>query len=528
MNMEIKEVNALKELVRIYDENPRIYIEKNLFIKDKAGRIVPLKFNEPQLKLDEVYQRQRKAGKPIRIIVLKARREGISTQTAAYGFEKISRYPNMNGLVITHEPDSTEEIFGMTKLFYEMLPENEKPMKKYDNVKQLTFENPDELTKNVNPGLRSKIRIATANKVDIGRGTNIHFFHGSEVAYWNDADKLLLSIKQAVPEEPNTIMILESTANGVAGKGKHFHDLVMKASRGEGDMELVFIPWFELKEYFRPFTSEAKKKELIDSLTDYEKWLIKEFNLSYEQLNWRRWAIINKADGDIEKFQQEYPATIQEAFIASSGLAIPRSLIDMQVQNIRKPEKIIEGVRIYEMPKKGHYYSLGGDSAEGEGGDDAGLSVFDKTTGREVASFNNDRISPKEFGKLSVKVAKMYNNAIITPEVNHPGVAYIDSIKETGYPNIYRREVEDKMTREKTQKIGFRTTGRTKPNLLTNFKELLRQEDIAISTEETINQMFTFVKSEDQGKYGIGAAEGSKDDLIMATMLAIEGFKMLP
>ena len=64
-----------------------------------------------------------------------------------------------------------------------------------------------------------------------------------------------------------------------------------------------------------------------------------------KQLNWRRWAIINKADGDIEKFQQEYPATIQEAFISSSGLAIPRDLIDMQVQNIRKPEKIIDGVK---------------------------------------------------------------------------------------------------------------------------------------------------------------------------------------
>ena len=61
-----------------------------------------------------------------------------------------------------------------------------------------------------------------------------------------------------------------------------------------------------------------------------------------------------------------------------------------------------------------------------------------------------------------VKIAKKYNYAMITPEVNHPGVAYIDSIKETGYPNIYRREVEDKMTREKTQKIGFRTTGRMK------------------------------------------------------------------
>lgn len=84
MSMETKEVNALKELVRIYDENPRIYIEKNLFIKDKAGRIVPLKFNEPQLKLDEVYQKQRKAGKPIRIIVLKARRRNINSDCSLW------------------------------------------------------------------------------------------------------------------------------------------------------------------------------------------------------------------------------------------------------------------------------------------------------------------------------------------------------------------------------------------------------------------------------------------------------------
>ena len=109
--------------------------------------------------------------------------------------------------------------------------------------------------------------------------------------------------------------------------------------------------------------------------------------------------------------------------------------LEVTPKRISKREEKDE-VRIYEMPKKGHYYSLGGDSAGRKGGDDAGLSVFDKTTGREVASFNDNRISPKEFGKLSVKIAKKYNYAMITPEVNHPGVAYIDSIKETGYPNI--------------------------------------------------------------------------------------------
>lgn len=66
------------------------------------------------------------------------------------------------------------------------------------------------------------------------------------------------------------------------------------------------------------------------------------------------------------------------------------------------------------------------------------------------------------------------------------------------------------MTREKTQKIGFRTTGRTKPNLLTNFKELLRQEDIAISTEETINQISTFIKSDEQGLCGVAQPKDQK------------------
>ena len=527
---KISEVDCLFEIMRWFDKQPRKYIEESLWIKDKGGSERLLKFNNAQSLVDEAIQRQKDRGMPIRIIVVKARREGISTQCAGYTFERTARYENTNSLIISHEQESTEEIFDMSKYFYDKLPEAERPMKKYDNKKRLTFENPDELTKRDNPGLRSKIIIATAGKIRVGRGLNIHCLHGSEVAHWPKAKELMVAVRQSVPNLANTIIILESTSNGIAGRGKFFYDLVNETIAGKTEYTLVFLPWFIMDEY----ELDNDEKIELDSyeksvVAEMEKFGIKNKEQQIRKFKWRRWAIPNLTNGDEDQFKQEYPATVQESFIASSGLVIPRQLIDSQKVYIRKPIRVSEeGVEIFEEPTKGHYYSLGGDSSEGEGNDDASFSIFDKSTGREVASFASDRMPPKPFGKLSVKFAKIYNNAMITPEINHPGTAYVDSIKDEYYPNIYRREVEDKISHEKTQKIGFRTTGRTKPNLITNFKTALREEDIGISTEATINQMLTFVQSDEPDSHGTGAAEGEKDDRLMATMLAVEGFKMLP
>ena len=81
------------------------------------------------------------------MIILKARQEGVSTLCEALIFERTARYHNTNSLIVAHEPESTEAIFAMSKLFYDMLPTWAKPKRRYDNKKQMVFENPNEKTR---------------------------------------------------------------------------------------------------------------------------------------------------------------------------------------------------------------------------------------------------------------------------------------------------------------------------------------------------------------------------------------------
>ena len=205
--MKEKNLKAIDELYELYDRIPRAYIEQNLKIKNPEGKIVPFIFNEPQRIIDEEVQKMIKDGKPVRIIVVKARREGTSTLFLGYGFEKVVRHENMNALIVAHEPEATSDLFDVAKLFYDELPEDERPMKKYDNKKQLSFENPDEFTKKSNPGLRSKIKTATASKIGAGRGGEIHFLHLSEASHYPNADQLMLSLLPAVHDNPGTYIV---------------------------------------------------------------------------------------------------------------------------------------------------------------------------------------------------------------------------------------------------------------------------------------------------------------------------------
>ncbi len=65
--------------------------------------------------------------------------------------------------------------------------------------------------------LDSGYRVGTAGTEGVGRSETIQYFHGSEVAYWKNADSHMSGILQAVPEEDGTEIILESTANGIGG-----------------------------------------------------------------------------------------------------------------------------------------------------------------------------------------------------------------------------------------------------------------------------------------------------------------------
>ena len=521
------------------------YIENFLKIRDKSAQIIPFKLNKAQNIVLDILKKDEKEGKPKRYIVLKARQMGLSTLFEALIFHDTVAHENKNSLIIAHEEQASTNLFNMSKLYYECLPDVLKPMKKYANGKVLSFENPttDDKEKAQNPGLRSKISIATAGAGEVGRSSTIHNLHASEVAFFPDAKTTMLGLLQAVPDQPNTLVVLESTANGV---GDWFHEMWMKAERGENEFTPIFLPWFIQPEYTRPFRSEAEKQQFIEEVSTVTKntngeeirtyeWELKEkFGLTWEQLNWRRWTIANKCQGDEMLFMQEYPSTPHEAFISSGR---PKFSIQAlkKYQTITK-EPIRRGylyakdgkiefvddpkgyISIWKEPDPDMYYCIGADVAEGLAHGDYSAALVGDQNFDVVAKWHG-HIDPDLFGIELIKLAKYYNDAYLGVEANNHGLTTLSTIKKEEYWNLFFTKTYDKIADTVTQKLGWYTNARTKPYMIDKLAEFVREHYLGIYDDAIISEMFTYV-IEDNGK--TNAQPGCHDDLVMATAILLQ------
>ena len=290
----------------------RDYIESCLKIRTKTGSIIPFRMNAAQKKLYAVAKAQQDRGKPVRIIILKARQLGFSTLTEALIFHACATRTYTNALIVAHREDATANLFRMSRLFYDELPEPIRPMLRSVTAQELVFENPSRIRAEriARPGLRSRIRCATAGGKGIGRSDTLQLVHLSEYAFWPEGTEgkasTLAGIMQAVPSTPGTMVIIESTANGF----EDFKERWDAAVAGENDFEPVFFAWYENPEYvMEPVPGTVWTPE--------EKDLRERYELTDGQLQWRRWCIANNCGGSLAMFRQEYPANPDEAFLHS-------------------------------------------------------------------------------------------------------------------------------------------------------------------------------------------------------------------
>ena len=126
----------------------------------------------------------------------------------------------------------------MVERYHESAPEIVKPATGASNARELIFSKLD-----------SGYKVGTAGNKSVGRGTTIQYFHGSEVAYWPNASEHAKGILQAVPDEQETEIILESTANGV---GNYFYQQWRQAEAGMSPFQAIFVPWYWQDEYRKP------------------------------------------------------------------------------------------------------------------------------------------------------------------------------------------------------------------------------------------------------------------------------------
>lgn len=496
------------------------YIESCLKIKTKSGTVVPFRLNDAQRKLYAVAKRQQDAGKPVRLIILKARQLGFSTLTEGLIFHACATRRNVNALIVAHREDATANLFRMSKLFYDELPAPVKPMLRASNAQELVFENPSKLRseREARPGLRSRIRCATAGGRGIGRSDTLQCVHLSEYAFWPDgADgkaSTLAGILQAVPSLPGTMVVIESTANGF----EDFKERWDAAVAGENDFEPVFFAWFENPDYSMPVVPGTE-------WTPEERELRDAYRLTDGQLQWRRWCIANNCGGSLDMFRQEYPASPGEAFLHSGTGVFDNEQIVLRLERLPSPagrgeftdgewtESETGAITLYELPEEGVPYVLGGDTA-GEGSDYFTAIVIDNVSGR-IAAKLRQKYSEPEYVRQIDALGRFYNDALVAIETNFSTYPVM-KLQEMEYPNQYSREREDTYTRQMRKSYGFRTDRQSRPRAIANLVEVFSAHPEWFTDRELLEEMLTFCYNEDHRPEALA---GKHDDLVMGAAI---------
>jgi len=523
----LKIENSLASVCPFYLVNEDI-----LDIKNKAGDLVRLRLNAAQQAIDDKIKECRRLHKPARIIILKSRQLGASTYTEALLYSLTSQQSNRNSLIMADEVDKSNYLFEMCKLYQECLetthPHLAPPLKK-SNEKKLEW-----------VGLHSQIIIDTGKNVNATRAYTYQYVHLSEAAFFPDLEAVLKGL-QGVPKHEDTVIVVESTANGY---GTEFHKLWDEASKGRNDWTPIFLPWFIMPEYSMPlangemcnlegieFDTEGGERDFLEE----EENLRIRYTLTREQLNWRRWVIINDLNRKVISFREEYPANPDEAFLVTGGCIFDTNKLKKQrdkgikpiaIGNLVEVDDKVEfrndpqgGFRIFEWPHVVMRCVVGADTSEGIGQDYHAALALDRATYNTVLTFHSNSIDVDQYEIELKKMGRYLNNALIGPESFPSATGYsVTHGLHKIYGNVYRRIVEDKQTNQRTQKLGFYNDKRSRQQAIDQFVEEVRENATELREPILIDECLTFVQDPETGK--IAAQTGCKDDMVIARIIA--------
>lgn len=500
-----------------------------LTIKDKDAKLKRLDpdaedgFPWAQKEFIKEVEFQHNTGKPIRIIVLKGRQVGISTVTEALLFLWCFMFPGSNNLVMSKDRQSSEELFEMTKLYWDTWPHKPLFTTTRSSTRRLSWAE-----------TLSNFRVESAKKQDPGRGSTLQAVHGSEVAFWENAETLAPALLNSIPNRHGTIIVWESTAHGVGG---FFYDEWMKAIRGDSDFTPLFFPWFLHKEYTIRNTSLTTSQ-----LTGTEHALQRNHGLTLGQLAWRR-RKIRESNGDEDKFREEFPCTWMEAFLATGDNVFPLEALS---ECYFPPGKEFRGqkvgmsrgnlindngtlrffkdntgkLKVYKLPdpKKRMKYVVAADPSRTTTGDPCCVQVLNRTTLEQVAVWRG-HLTSDDLAELIANLGFWYNTATVNVEINGGGAGVIAVLVHMRYPAIWRWRRPDRPLNRLGNVYGWSTNMLTKPWGIGQLQHYLTKRALIIHDDVTYLEMMEYTLI-DGIEMGPASASGT-DDTVMAMMICL-------
>lgn len=553
------------------------------YIKRKGGGTdVLFRLNRPQRKLIKCLEKMRKAGKPIRLILLKARQWGGSTAIQIYmAWLQLVHEVGLNSLIIAHQGTGSDEIKDMFDRMInsypvEMLHELGDAYAPYE-PKMVGVGKSGSIFRV--PQRNCKIKIGTAERPNSCRGGDYNLVHLSEVALWKETDgkkpkDIVRSACSGILLRPYTMIVYESTPNGV---GNFFHKEYLAAKKGPSQFEAMFVSWFEIEQYELPFTDEAEKyafaKKLYENRrndevkSDREEpgaylWRLWERGATLEAIHWyvsERNKYTNHGD-----MASEYPSDDIEAFTYSGRKVFSSEDVEQFRPSCRAPrwigeiygsadegEKAIEGLRFKKESDGRLFMWHDVERSDDEEVTDQYLVVVDVCKGHTknadfadilvinrqpmmdgeppvVAAEWHGHIDMDKLAWKATQVAAYYNNALLVIESNTletnntKGEAeyILTLIHEVYGKQLYARgQSAEDIRQGLPKKYGYHTNALTKKVVIYNLKVVIRERLYIEREESCLDEYLTYVETENNV---FEAMEGYHDDRLMTRAIGMQ------
>lgn len=349
----------------IFREDCAAWWEAFGWIAKKKGVIEQPVTNYLQSILADVKREFRKRGMPVRILTLKPRQKGSTTYSAADMYHEIRR-KRTSACVIGAQYSQTQNAFDTMRLYSEM---DKFPWRNNGTIGQ----------KEGRWSNGSKLVQETAGDGEAGRSGTFQYLLVTEAARWaeqgvKDASKVMAGILKCVSQEPDTTIIIETTAKAASGDFYERWDGAIDAAdflAGKpitaGTYVRCFAPWFEFIDSVPSVRISVKEQQNVEDSLDTnpnylgEKEVLNEFGwrdkegvmrlgkscsagrdtgqptwTAWEQLAWRRLTIDTECSKDVEKFNQDFPESWQKAFLRGGRSRFNKAGMAWQRQQARK------------------------------------------------------------------------------------------------------------------------------------------------------------------------------------------------
>lgn len=575
-------LKVIEALVRVRcKEDFCFWAASYVYIKNKGGGDdVLFKLTRPQRKFVAKLEEKRRANKPIRLVLLKARQWGGSTTSQLYmAWLQLEHQVGLNSLIIAHQGTASEEIKDMFDRMIKSYPiEMLYAMgESYsENTPKMVGVGKSGSTFRV-PQRNCKIKLGTAERPDSCRGGDYNLVHCSEVGIWKKTEgkspeDIVRSACSGVLLKPYTMIVYESTANGT---GNFFQREYDAAKRGQSQFEAMFISWFDIDQYSAPiddvvaFAEQLYKNRNNENANSVREecgkylWWLWEKGATLEGINW--YIQERSKYNDHGQMASEYPSDDVEAFVHSGARVFDKYKVELLRASCRAPKYIgdvygdvddgadaLKNLRfsednqgqlwVWALPEldpdiiiKNRYLVVVDIGGRHKGADWSVIVVIDRLFMMEGGK---PTIVAQWYGHIDMdllawkaaQIASFYDNALLVIESNTAETkdkernvdgdqsSYLLNQVKDAYDNLYaRKQSEEDIINKAPRKYGFHTNVATKPMIISTLVKMIRESLYVERDERCLDEYLTYEKVGSS----FGAISGKHDDLLMTRAIGL-------